>query len=111
MAGSGSPWTILAKQYFAEKFCDVKTQDDPKESDIVAQRFDGSTINMRGYTEVVRTFKGREAHIKLYVGEKGVNVLGWRDQWKLGIILNPCNKELALVVNKPESFAWLISVF
>ncbi|KAJ1123509.1 hypothetical protein NDU88_001978 [Pleurodeles waltl] len=84
MAASGSPWTIITTDYFKQKFKDVWRM-----SDFTAEGFDGTAIDIKGYVDTEIEFKGRLANIKLYVAEKGVNALGWRDQAKLGIILNP----------------------
>lgn len=98
MADSGSPRSIITEKYFHEKFDGTLTHDDLSASDVIAQGFDGSIIDLMGYEGSDVSFKGRTMFIKLYVAKKGANVLGWRDQWKLGIILNPRSKKSVLVV-------------
>ncbi|KAJ1127003.1 hypothetical protein NDU88_005409 [Pleurodeles waltl] len=89
MADSGSSWTIITTDYFKQKFKDVWRMSDLVYPDIIAEGFDGTAIDIKGYVDTEIVFKGRLDNIKLYVAEKGVNVLGWRGQAKLGIILNP----------------------
>lgn len=89
MADSGSPWTIITEKYCSESFGDLFDLNSLCKPDIVAQNFDGSNIDFMGFREVLVEFKESTALIKLYIAFKGVNVLGWRDQAKLGIVLNP----------------------
>lgn len=93
MADSGSPWTIIRRDYCSESLGELVDFNSLHESDIVAHNFDGSNIDFLGFKEVFIEFKGNSANIKLYIAFKGVNVLGWRDQAKLGIVLNPRNKD------------------
>lgn len=98
MADSGSPWrTIITKKYFVEKCRDCLDVDNMRASDIVAESFDGTAIDIIGYNPVELEFKGRKAQTKMYVAEKGVNVLGWKDQWT-NVVRRP------LVSNFPNVF-------
>lgn len=105
LADSGSPWTIISKQYCLEMLGEVIDCDALCKPDLTAQNFDGSCINFLGFQEVPITFQQSKAFIKLYVAVKGVNVLGWRDQAKLGIVLNPRKREPVMVIAVTTDFA------
>ncbi|KAJ1122730.1 hypothetical protein NDU88_001215 [Pleurodeles waltl] len=111
MADSGSPWTIIVQDYFERMFEGIWDMTDLNESDIVAESFEGTTIDVMGFVETEIVFKERRANIKLYVAAKGVNVLGWKDQGKLNIILNPRSKEQVLAVGSGENKEWIIDKF
>ncbi|KAJ1164009.1 hypothetical protein NDU88_004456 [Pleurodeles waltl] len=111
MADSGSPWTIVTQDYFKQVFEGIWDLTDLKEPDIIAESFEGRTIDVTGFVETGITFKERRANIKLYVAVKGVNVLGWRDQGKLGVILNPRCSEPVLVIESREATEWITSKF
>ncbi|KAJ1123459.1 hypothetical protein NDU88_001928 [Pleurodeles waltl] len=100
MADSGSPCTIITTDCFKQKFKDVWRMSDLFFPDIIAEGFDGTAIDIKDYVDTEIEFKGGLAHIKLYVTEKAVNVLGWRDQAKLGIILNPRACEPVLMIEE-----------
>lgn len=93
MVDSGSPWTIITQDYYQEMLANKMSFDKLRDPDIIAESFDGAKINIVGYFIVELQFKGRCVIAKLYIAPKGVNVLGWRDQYKLGIILNPRSDE------------------
>lgn len=105
LADSGSPWTVITKQYCLEMLGEVIDCDALCKPDITAQNFDGSCIDFLGFQEVPITFQQSKAFIKLYVAVKGVNVLGWRDQAKLGIVLNPRKREPVMVIAVTTDFA------
>ncbi|XP_078502039.1 uncharacterized protein LOC144756267 isoform X2 [Lissotriton helveticus] len=93
MVDSCSRWTIITQEYCIESFGDLVDINALCKPDIIAYNFDGSKINFIGFKEVLITIKSSSAVIKLYVAWKGVNVLGWRDQAKLGVTLNPRLKD------------------
>ncbi|KAJ1213244.1 hypothetical protein NDU88_000882 [Pleurodeles waltl] len=65
MADSGSPWTIVTQDYFKQVFEGIWDMTDLKEPDIIAESFDGRTIDVTGFVETVIIFKERCANIKL----------------------------------------------
>lgn len=73
-------------------------------SDIIAESYDGSRIDVMGYLDVNLRFKTRCTLIKLYIAVKGVNVLGWKDQGRLGIILNPRAREPVIIDESLEEY-------
>ncbi|KAJ1206368.1 hypothetical protein NDU88_001774 [Pleurodeles waltl] len=111
MADSGSPWAIVTSNYFKQKFKDVWRISYLVLPDIIAEGFDGTAIDIKGYVDTEVGFKGRLANIKLYVAEKGVNVLGWRDQAKLAIILNPRACEPVMVIEEINEMDGIVSKF
>ncbi|KAJ1098103.1 hypothetical protein NDU88_003219 [Pleurodeles waltl] len=98
MADSGSPWTIVVQDYFERIFEGIWSTTDLNEPDILAESFDGTTIDLVGFVETEIVFKERRANIKLYVAAKDVNVLGWRDQGE-GVI--PKKSLVDAIVNAP----------
>ncbi|KAJ1188956.1 hypothetical protein NDU88_005712 [Pleurodeles waltl] len=80
MADSGSPWTIVVQDYLERMFEGIWDTTVLNEPDIVAESFEGTTIDVMGFVETEIVFKERKANIKLCVATKGVNVLGWKDQ-------------------------------
>ncbi|KAJ1122300.1 hypothetical protein NDU88_000793 [Pleurodeles waltl] len=79
--------------------------------DIIAEGFDGTAIDIKGYVDTEIEFKGKLANIKLYVADKGVNALGWRDQAKLGIILNPRACEPVMMIEESNEMDGIVSKF
>ncbi|KAJ1215009.1 hypothetical protein NDU88_002619 [Pleurodeles waltl] len=65
MADSGSPWTIVTQDYFKQVFEGIWDLTDLKEPDIIAESFEGRTIDVTGFVETAITFKERRANIKL----------------------------------------------
>lgn len=99
MVDSGSPWTIITQQYCQEKLSYKIQYDNLQPSDKIAESFDGTKIEIEGFFQVELQFKTRCAMVKLYIALKGVNLVGWRDQYKLGLILNPRSSEPVSLCN------------
>ncbi|KAJ1155097.1 hypothetical protein NDU88_007833 [Pleurodeles waltl] len=59
MADSGSPWTIVVQDYFERVFDGVWNITDLKDPDIIAESFEGPTIDVMGFVETEIVFKER----------------------------------------------------
>ena len=109
MADSGSPFTILSNCSYEDTLKNVVTTLHPP--DVKAVTYDGRRIDFLGYFEADSEFKGRCAKIKFYVAKKGVDVLGWHDQRKLKIILNPSLPDPVLVISEETSYKDVLEEF
>ncbi|KAJ1190784.1 hypothetical protein NDU88_000103 [Pleurodeles waltl] len=67
-------------------------------------------IEILGFFPTAIGFKSRETFGKVYVAESGPQILGWRHQYDLNIIVNPRGKEQILVVDDGDVNAILEEV-
>ncbi|KAJ1141911.1 hypothetical protein NDU88_008239 [Pleurodeles waltl] len=87
LADSGSPYTLVGDKNWERIF--EKLDIQLRKPDINPGGYGGTKIDFIGYTVMRINFKGRETVGKVYVAKRGKNLLGWRHQKDLGIILNP----------------------
>ncbi|KAJ1148227.1 hypothetical protein NDU88_001064 [Pleurodeles waltl] len=85
MADSGSPITILSDVTFDRLWSGKQLQ----RTDVNPKAFGEFDIAMKGFFTDVLDFKSRCINTKIYVAERGRDILGWQDQAKLCIILRP----------------------
>ncbi|KAJ1193480.1 hypothetical protein NDU88_002777 [Pleurodeles waltl] len=87
LSDSGSPYTLVGDKNW--ELILGKPGIQLKETDINPGGYRGIKIDLIGYTAMKIPFKGRETVGKVYVSKRGDNLLAWRHQKDLGIILNP----------------------
>lgn len=104
VADSGSPYTIVNKKTWDEKFKPI-IGGKLREPDITIKSFTGDPIEVCGFRELDFVFKGHETEGKLYVSRVGPSVLGWMDQGKLGIILDPSKEDPVLCIANDVDYA------
>ncbi|KAJ1218182.1 hypothetical protein NDU88_005765 [Pleurodeles waltl] len=96
LVDSGSLCTLISKDVYEgilrEKFEDLQT------ADVKAVAYGGKRINIVGVRWMDIIFKGNGVHGKVYVTHEGSNLLGWRHQKDLNIVLNPNATEPVIVV-------------
>lgn len=81
------------------KFVD-KLGPDLESSDINPEGYSGERIQIIGFCTLVFRFKERECVAKLYISKQGPSVLGWFEQGKLNIILNPNSPNPVMVISE-----------
>ncbi|KAJ1166158.1 hypothetical protein NDU88_006567 [Pleurodeles waltl] len=85
LADSGSPYTILSDQFFYENWGDKKLEPN----DVKVYGFGGKEIDMLGFFIADINFLNRAIIGKVYVAIDGLHIIGWRQQKKMGMVLNP----------------------
>ncbi|KAJ1197135.1 hypothetical protein NDU88_000997 [Pleurodeles waltl] len=88
LVDSGSLFTLISKEVFESGWTNslCKNLSTP---DIKAVGNAGRRIELIGMCCMMISFKGRIIQGKVYITDSGTNLLGWRHQKDLGIILNP----------------------
>ncbi|KAJ1206714.1 hypothetical protein NDU88_002115 [Pleurodeles waltl] len=82
MADSGSPITILSDVTFDRLWSGKQLH----RSDVNPKAFGEFDIAMKGFFMDILDFKSRCINTKIYVAERGRDILGWQDQKDIGII-------------------------
>ena len=97
-ADSCSPYTLINMDDFKD-ICNV--QPIPLEAaDITPSGYNKDPIPIAGMIKVNIDFKGRTTFGKVYIADKGSNLLGWQHQKELGIILDPNNRDQVLLIDR-----------
>ena len=86
-ADSCSPFTLLDKSDWDAMPNEIKSRLEV--ADIQPNCYNGEPIPIIGMTRSVIKFKERSTTGKIYIVEKGSNILGWQHQRELGIRLDP----------------------
>ncbi|KAJ1165259.1 hypothetical protein NDU88_005687 [Pleurodeles waltl] len=97
LADSGSPFTLIGDKNWERIFAGEKIELVPPDIDPIG--YGGQKIDLIGYSVMTIEFKGRETVGKVYVAKRGNNLLGWRHQRDLGIVLNPNTPDQILSVS------------
>ncbi|KAJ1136098.1 hypothetical protein NDU88_002516 [Pleurodeles waltl] len=87
MADSGSSYTLLSERKWKECFDLIKLKD----SSIRPVGFGGKPIEVLGEYESEFNFQRSMSKETVYVAKDDTCLLGWNDQKKLGILLDPNN--------------------
>lgn len=98
-ADSCSPFTLIEKRLFDEKFAKHKIKLES--ADICPSGYNKETIPLVGMVRMRISFKDRHTVGKVYVTKQGSNLLGWKHQKELGITLDPNNVDQVLLVEQP----------
>lgn len=85
MADSGSQITMLSDKTYIESWPNIKLCP----TDVNPKAFGEFNIDMLGCFQDALNFKGRSIITKIYVAERGRNIVGSKDLARLGIILKP----------------------
>lgn len=96
-ADSCSPYTLLEVNIFIELF--PSRLSTLQVADIKPGGFNGDPIPLVDMTTMLFSFKGRNTVGKVYIAEKGSNLLGWKHQNELGIKLDPNSPDQVLLVD------------
>ncbi|KAJ1165736.1 hypothetical protein NDU88_006153 [Pleurodeles waltl] len=97
LAESGSPFTLIGDNNWEMIFGCDKTELSPPDIDPIG--YGGQKINLFGYSLMTIKCKGQEAVQKVYVAKHDDNVLGWKHQRDLVIILNPNTPDQVLSIS------------
>ncbi|KAJ1186200.1 hypothetical protein NDU88_002983 [Pleurodeles waltl] len=110
-ADTGSPYSIVSECTWQKHF--VHSLGEHLEtSDISPESYTGDRIDIIGFRLLVFKFKQRQAVCKLYVAKDGPSVLGWKDQKKLHIVLDPNSVEQVLVMcDEEDTKKWVTQEF
>ncbi|KAJ1186028.1 hypothetical protein NDU88_002813 [Pleurodeles waltl] len=98
LVDSGSLFTLISKDVYVE--CLERKVEDLQAADVKAVGYGGNKINILGMKWMDILFKGNGVHGKVYVTSEGSNLLGWRHQKDLEIVLDPNAVEPVMTVEK-----------
>lgn len=97
-ADSCSPYTLIAEETFKGLF---KEKEYVLEiPDIHHGGYNKEPIPLKGMVKMCIQFKDRHTYGRVYITERGSNLLGWKHQKDLGITLDPNNNEQVLLVDR-----------
>ncbi|XP_069505554.1 small integral membrane protein 44 isoform X2 [Ambystoma mexicanum] len=96
MADSGSDLTIIPLRTYKEMVGKEKVQVRTTRHKPTV--FGGASVELLGYIKGKVEFKGRETTTRVYFSHEGPAVLGWDDQDKLKIKLDPSTEDQVLSV-------------
>ncbi|KAJ1172394.1 hypothetical protein NDU88_004241 [Pleurodeles waltl] len=95
----GSLFTLISKEVYESEWTNP-TDKNLAVPDIKAVGYAGKRIKIVGMRWMSISFEGRIIRGKVYITDYGTNLLGWRHQKDLGIILNPNAREPVLLTNE-----------
>ncbi|KAJ1179272.1 hypothetical protein NDU88_004506 [Pleurodeles waltl] len=107
LVDSGSLFTFISRETY-EKTLGKKFADLLK-TDIKTVGYGGKRIEILGMQWTDISFKDNEVHGKVYVTGEGSNLLGWRHQKDLNIILDPNAQEPVIAVERMADVEYLKS--
>ncbi|KAJ1109662.1 hypothetical protein NDU88_007022 [Pleurodeles waltl] len=92
MADSGSFFTLINLEKY-KKLQNVQL----KQSNVMPVAYGGNPIDVVEEIGATLDSKGNQTQTTVYVARTGVNLLGWMDQKKLEIVLDPNSEEQVMV--------------
>lgn len=96
LADSGSPFTLISDKIWESSF---SSQGSLSQTAICPIAYGGKSIDVLGEFQAELCFKDSSAQSIVYVAKDDTCLLGWHDQGKLGIVLDP-NDPLQVILRK-----------